>query len=473
MPGSESDVPEAVPEVASEMPPAISWRHRDHTRGSLFISLLVLALPQFISSAAGSVTFQLADLTFLSRLGEAQLTAVVIVNQTLRQVVMMLMMGVAFGTQALISRAVGEGNGGRAEAIAGQALVLAGLLAICVGLTGWFFAEALFQLPGPDPAFVPYGVPYLRLVYLLNFGLMGSMIFNAVLWGAGDTTTPLFVHLVQSAIAILAEWVLMFGNLGAPALGVEGTALGIACGQIVAMSIGLTVLFRGGSRVHLRTRNLRPDPKLLKQILALSWPPAFQMIGGVLMTLTFIRLAGGFGEHVQAAYAIGLRLGFVVPMVCFPIATSCATLVGQALGAGDVARAWRSIGASLVVHGSLMLSFAVFTFFFRSEIIATFSDDPEVIAVGADYLLYTSLGFACWAFQFVFMRALQGAGDMLVPMVIGISAALFTIPLAIGLANHTDLGPSGIWIAQLANSVVTTVAFSLRIASRRWTEKRL
>ena len=98
---------------------------------------------------------------------------------------------------------------------------------------------------------------------------------------------------------------------------------------------------------------------------------------------------------------------------------------------------------------------------------------PEVIAVGADYLLYTSLGFACWAFQFVFMRALQGAGDMLVPMVIGISAALFTIPLAIGLANHTDLGPSGIWIAQLANSVVTTVAFSLRIASRRWTEKRL
>ena len=96
-------------------PPARSakqrgWRDRDHTRGSLFASLLVLALPLLASSVLGGVVFQLVDLTFLSRLGEAPMAAVIIVNQTLRQLLMLLLIGGSFGSQALIAQAVGEGG---------------------------------------------------------------------------------------------------------------------------------------------------------------------------------------------------------------------------------------------------------------------------------------------------------------------------------------------------------------------------
>jgi putative MATE family efflux protein len=448
------------------------WRDRDHTRGSLLVSLLMLALPLLASSVLGGVVFQLVDLAFLSRLGEAPMAAVIIVNQTLRQLLMLLLLGGSFGSQALIARAIGEGNIDRAEQVAGQLVVLGAGFASLVALAGLLFPELLFSLPGPDPSFYVHGVPYLRLLYLLSFGLVGTQFFIAILVGAGDTTTPFLVILAQTAVAIFAEWVLIFGNLGAPALGVRGAALGIASGQIVAMSIGLSVLFRGRARVHLRGRHLVPNPALMREILMLSWPPAIQMGAAVAMTFAYVRLAGSFGESVQAAYAIGLRLGMIAPMVCFPLATAGATLVGQALGSGNTRRAWRAIGVALLVHGAVMWSFALGVFLFRSEILGLFSDDPEVIAVGAEYLLYLSGVFALWAFHFVFMRALHGAGDMLVPMGISlVSTFVVSIPLAAFLSLATDLGYRGLWIAFLATNVFGTLAMGLRVATGRWSRR--
>ncbi len=447
-----------------------SWRHRDHTTGRLTSSLLVLALPLLASGLFGTAVFQIVDLIFISRLGEAPMAAVVIVNQSLRQTFMLLLMGASFATQALIARAVGSGDVERAEQVAGQSVVLGGLLSLAMALLGGLFPEFLFSLPGPDPSFAPYGVPYLRLVFLLNFGLVGTLLFSGILGGAGDTTTPLFVALLQTAVALFAEWVLIFGNLGAPALGVRGVALGVAAGHAAGIAMGLAVLFSGRARVHLRRSHFVPDPRVLREIAKLSWPPALQMGGTVITTFAFLRLTGEFGEHVQVAFAIGLRLGMVAPAFCFPLATACATLVGQSLGAGDTGRAWRAVGVGLLVHGSAMLAFAVATALFRREIMAFFSDDPEVIRIGAEYLLYAAGSFTAWAFYFVFLRALQGAGDFLVPMAISLgNIFLVTLPLAYGLVRFTDLGPTGIWIAFLTGNVVVTVGTGIRLATGRWT----
>jgi putative MATE family efflux protein len=468
-------VAEAPDTESAATPGGLSaWRDRDHTRGNLATSLLVLALPMFASSVLGGVVFQLVDLTFISRLGEAPMASVIIVNQTLRQLVMLLLIGSSFGSQALIARAVGEGRIDRAEQIAGQLVLLGAVFATGVALTGLLIPGLLFSLAGPDPSFYTYGVPYLRLVYLLSFGVVGTQVFNAILGGAGDTTTPLFVMLIQTSVAIFAEWVLIFGNLGAPALGVRGVALGIASGQILAMAIGLSVLFRGRSRVHLRRRHLTPDPAVIRTILRLSWPPAIQMGGTVVTTFVYLRLAGSFGDTVQAAFAVGLRLGMIVPMVCFPLAGACATLVGQALGSGNVRRSWRAIGVGILVHGSVTWSLALLLFLLRARIMGFFSNDPEVIAIGTEYLGYLSAALTLWAFYFVFLRSLQGAGDMLVPMLISLgSAVLVSIPLATYLSLHTGLGRQGLWIAFVVNAAVSTIATGLRVATGGWTRRRV
>jgi putative MATE family efflux protein len=448
------------------------WRGRDHTRGSLLGSMLVLALPLVGSSLLGGVVFQVVDLAFLSRLGDAPMASVIIVNQTLRQLVFLLLMGASFGSQALIARAVGEGDVERAEHVAGQVVLLGTCFAALVALVGLLFADGLFTLTGGQEAFRAHAVPYLRLVYVLAAGIVGVQLFSAILGGAGDTATPFLVMLLQTALGIAGEWILIFGNLGAPALGVRGVALGMACGQLAGMAVGLRVLFRGRARVHLRRRHLRPDPAVMRELLTLSWPPAVQMGTQVLVTFAYLRLTAHFGDGVQTAYAIGLRISMIVPMVAFPLATACATQVGQALGSGNVQRAWRAIGVGVLVMGAVMWSFAVAVFLLRETIVSWLSDDPEVIAVGAEYLVYAAGAFLFWAFYFVFLRSLQGAGDMLVPMLISVVAALLlSVPLAWALSLHTELGRRGLWTAFLVTSVVTTLGTGARVASGRWTRR--
>jgi len=460
---------------ASHPPPGLAarggWRARDHTRGRLAGSLFVLAVP-LVGGSLAQAGFQLAELGFLSRLGEEPMAAVIIANQSVRQIVTMLVLGGSFGAQALLTRAIGAGRGEEADHVAGQVVVLGLGFAIVMAALGLAVPEALYAISGPDPAFAVWGVPYLRLVLVLSFGMVGTMLFGSILGGAGDTTTPLFVTLLQTGIAVLAEWVLIFGHLGIPALGTDGVALGIATGQLAAIACAIAILFRGGARVHLRLRHLRPDPAVLRRIAALAWPPALQMAGNVVSILVFLRLTGEFGPKVQAAYAIGVRLGMIAPMLSFPLASACSTLVGQALGAGDRRRAWRAIGMGVLVHGALLWSFAVAIFFLRVEVMQLLADDPEVIRVGADYLRYAAGSFACWAFFAVFVRALQGAGDVVVPMAISLASAFaVAVPLALLLTRGLGLGPTGVWIASLASSAFGTSALGAWLATGRWARR--
>ncbi len=446
-----------------------SLSQRDHTRGSLLTSLFVLASPMMATSGLFLV-FQVADLAFISRLGDAPMASVIIVNQVLRQIVMMMVMGMSFGSQALIARAIGEGRIARAELLAGQVVLLGAIFSAVVAVAGLGAPDFLFSLAGADPSFAAYGVPYLRLVYAFTFGMAGMQLFAAILGGAGDTTTPFLVISLQVAVGIGAEWALIFGHLGAPALGVEGVALGVAAGNGLGMIVGMAVLFRGRSRVHLRRRHLRPDGAAIREILRLSWPPAVQMGGQSLVVAVFLRLADDFGESVQTAYAIGLRLGMIVPMVCFPLAGACATLIGQALGSGNVPRAWRTLRIGLLVHCSIMWTLALALFFLRTQLMSLLSDDPTVIEIGSEYVMYLSGAAFFWGFYFVFFRSLQGAGDMLIPMLISVgSTFLVSLPLAYVLTQFTDLGRQGLWIAILVSTAVTTLGTGARIASGRWT----
>lgn len=445
-------------------------RGRDYTRGGLVSSLLALALPMVAGSVAIGVVFQVVDLAFLSRLGEAPLAAVIMVNQTVWQIVSMVMMGLNFATQSIVSRFVGAGETDTAEHYGGQALVMAFLVSIAVAFAGLAFPEALFGLARPDPSFAELGVSYFRILGLLSFGLIGSMMFRAVLVAAGDTVTPLVANLVQLVVALFLEWVLIFGNLGAPALGVTGVAIAVSTGQWCALAVGLTVLFRGRSRVRLRARHLVPDASALLTIVRNAWPPALQMVGIVGTTFAFLRLSADFGPAVQTAYSIGLRLGMIVPSFSFPLATACATLVGQALGAGDVRRAWRAIGTGILVHGSVMWTFALVVLVFRRELLELITADPEVLDVGSEYLIYAAGQFFLMGFNLVLMRALQGAGDFIVPMLIALGSSLGVgIPSAYLLTDA--LGPTGIWAGSLIGTAASTFATAAWLATGRWTRR--
>jgi putative MATE family efflux protein len=448
-------------------------RDRDHTRGSLFASLGVLALPLVATSLVGGVVFQLTDLKLVSGLGEDTTTAVVITNQSWRQILFMLVMGASFGAQGLISRCVGRGDSEAADHVAGQVMTMGAMLSLAVGIVGVVYARELLAAMNVSPAVLEIGIPYVRLVFLLNWCFVFLFLASAILNGAGDNLTPMLISMLQVVIALTAEWCLIYGHLGLPSLGIRGVVLGLATAQILSLAIYARVLFGGTSRVHLRLRHLVPDPAVIRRILALASPPALQMLGNFLVTVFFIRLMGDFGPKAQAAYAIGLRLGMVGPIISFPVASACATLVGQNLGSGNVPRAWRALGVGLVAHLSLLWSIALLILVFRAPLLAIFTDDPEVIRIGSELLVYQAGSFAMLAFYFVFFRALQGAGDVVVPMALSLGTSLLvTFPVGLWLSAKADYGPTGIFIATFTGAVVATVVTGLWVSTGRWTTAR-
>ena len=445
---------------------------RDHTREGLVGSLLVLALPLLLQSSVQAIVFQLGELRLLARLGEEATTAVIVTNQSLRQVVMMTVMGASFGAAGLVARAMGGGRVAEAEHVAGQVVFLGLALGALLAVAGTAAGPALLARMQVAPEVLELGTPYVRLVFLLSFLFIFPILFGSLLSAAGDGATPVAISLLQAPISLVAEWCLIFGHLGLPRLGVSGVALGLAVGQAVALGLGLRVLFRGSSRVHLRLRHLRPDPEVLRRIAALAWPPALQMLGGFLVTVAFLRLAGGLGATAQAAYSIGLRLGMIGPQLAFPLAGACATLVGQALGSGSRRRAWRAFAVGLAAHAGVLWSVGGVFAVFREPIVAAFADDPEVIRIGGELLLYQAGIFGFWGIFFVVFRCLQAAGDVLVPMAASLGTSiLVTLPLGHALAVGRGLGPTGLFVASLVGAGVVTAATALWFATGRWTRR--
>jgi putative MATE family efflux protein len=466
---------EGTPQLgAPDVPPRLlaRLRERDHTQGSLLASLIVLALPSILMSALGFGLFQLVDLRFLSRLGDVEVAAAGATNQTLRQAFVLLMMGIGVSSQMRIARLVGEGRLDGAEHVAGQSFVIGAGIAVLAILTGGLFPEFFVSLVTRDPEVVALGAIYVRIAFLTMGVMVAVQIFNAVLNGAGDTATPMIVTFVIAPVSIFGEWVLAFGHLGFPALGIAGMALGAASGGLCGVLIAVWALFGGRCRVHLRARHLVPDWPMLRQLISTAWQPALHMLARTMIVFFFMALAGRLGGKVQAAYTIGLRIEMLAIMIAFPIANACATLVGQNLGGGDVSRAWRAIRAAAGLELACLWPAAALLFLLRHRIVLLFTGDPEVAAMAGEYLGYSSVVLLFYGFYFVAFRSLQAAGDMRTPMIISVGTALLIgAPTGFLLATRFGLGATGMWIANLVSTSINALLTIGWLLVGRWARR--
>lgn len=450
----------------------VRLRDRDHTQADLLGSILVLALPSILTGIFGHGLFQIVELRFLGELGPSAVAAAGSANQILRQVFFLPTFGMSIAVQMWIALRIGAGRVEDAERAAGQAFVIGGVLALAAATAG-LFAGPLVAVVAQDPAVVQLGTTYVRITFLTLSAVIATQLFTSVLMGAGESTTPLLITVGSTPLSIGAQYVLTFGGFGIPPLGIAGIALGAAVGGLFGTAASLWVIFTGRCRVHIRGRHLIPNPAALREILSFGWQPTAHFLARSLIIMVFMWLAGRLGGPVQAAYTIGLRVEILVAMVAFPIASSCATLVGQNLGAGDAPRAWRAIAASMAAVTGVTAPAALTLFFYRHPLAAWFTDDAFVASMAAEYMFYVSFLLVFYGLYFVSLRTLQAAGDMNTPMMISVTLAIFVgAPLGFYLSSYTALGPTGMWIANLVYGVLNSSLMVAWLLTGRWVHRR-
>ncbi|MFC1632125.1 MATE family efflux transporter [Candidatus Omnitrophota bacterium] len=453
------------------MKPLLNRERIDLTQGNVLRNIWVLALPMMLGNILHTA-FNVIDMIWVGRLGAEAIAAVGMAGVVI-MVVITLIIGVATGTQSLVSRYIGAKDFNRAENVAMQALIVGVAASIILAAIGGYFAGPILKALGARQEILTQGKEYLQIILSGSLVMVYLFLISSIFRAAGDTLTPMLLMVGATVLNIILDPLMIFG-IGFPPMGVRGAALATVLSRGIAAIFGVYILFQGHSWIQVKVSELRLDLKTAFRIIKIGFPNSIQMALRSIVGLVLMAIVARYGSYAIAAYGIGLRVFSVVLMPGFALATSAATLVGQNLGAGQFIRAktsaWRAAGFNALLMGAVGLLF----FIFSTRLISIFNLHPEVIRMGSEYLRVTSCGYVFIAQGLVLGRSLMGAGDTVSPMLIAVVALLgVQIPLAFLLPRYLHIGLAGVWWAILISSVLQGTLTAFWFNKGSWQLKKI
>lgn len=446
-------------------------RNKNLTEGPILPKVLSLATPLMIVAILNS-TQNLVDIFWVGKLGSTSIAAVAI-SGTIMMFLFAMMMGISTGTVALVARYVGAKNIKNADAVASQSIMLAFITALITVIVGLFFTDKLFQILGATQEVIEAGTGYLKILLLGGITMFLLFIGNSILQGEGDTVTPMKLMVLANVINIILDPVFIFG-LGVPRMNTSGAAVATVLARAVSAFVVLLLLSRRYSKVHIHISQFKIKPAFLKEILKIGVPSSLQMLFRSIMGIILIGIVTSFGTAAVAAYGVVMRLRMVVLMPAFAFGSASATLVGQNLGALQPHRAKKSTWLATISDILIMLTLSVLFIIFAPHIMRIFDKNPEVISHGANFIKITAPFYIFITLGVVFSRALAGAGDTIVPMIITLLSLWgFQIPIALYLSKATPLGVNGIWWAIALASVLQGILMVVWFETGRWKKRKI
>jgi Na+-driven multidrug efflux pump len=239
--------------------------------------------------------------------------------------------------------------------------------------------------------------------------------------------------------------------------------VGTTIGRFVGVAYQLRQLGSPRGRLRIERRHVRLDRSVMLHLARVSVGGVGQFLIATASWLGLVRILTPFGAAALAGYTIALRIVIVALLPSWGMSNAVATLVGQNLGARKPDRAERSVWLVGGYNMAFLLGVMAVFLWWAEPLIAVFSSDPEVQALGATCLRVVSYGYAFYAWGMVLVQAFNGAGDTRTPTWINLGCYwCFQIPLALGLARGLDYGPLGVFYAiTLAESLLAVVGILL------------
>jgi putative MATE family efflux protein len=448
-------------------------RQKLFLEGKIGTALIRLAIPIILGNLL-QTGYQLTDAFWVGRLGAAAVAAVS-VSFPLTFLVIALGSGLAMAGATLSAQYMGAGRQDMVNHVAAQTMVMVAATSIVLGAAGYLLSPSLLMLLGVAPDVYHGALGFMRVSFIGIIFVFLYAMFQALMRGVGQTRVPLLITLGTVTLNFLLDPLFIFGWRGLPPQGVMGAALATLITQALAALCGIVIFLRGRHGIRLSWRGLRPDPLYLKRAFFLGFPGSVELStrGLGLMVMSF--LVASFGTLTLAAYGVGSNILQVVTIPAMGLSMAVSTLVGQNIGAGNIARAAR-IGVLGTFSGFVILTLAGFAAFALAPFFVAFfvPDDPEVIAEGARFIRIMSLAWGGIGVQLCIVSVFRASGNMLIAMVIAlVSQWMIQFPLAYVLSKHTVLQESGIYWSFPVTNVAVAVISVCWFAQGGWKKTRL
>ena len=386
---------------------------------------------------------------------------------------MAFFMGTAGYVNTFVAQYTGAGRDDRVGIAIWQGLYLSLIGGLIVAGSGEF-AETLFDWVGHAPEIRSEQVVYFQILSRFGFAGIALSAVNAFWSGRGRTRTVMVVELFSAALNIALNYLLIFGNLGLPRLGILGAGLATGLSNIAGLALALSLLFSRRNRTVFgtfprRTLNL----PLLGRILRFGLPNGLQFALDIVAFNVFIVLMGRAGPVVLEAVniAFGLEVMAFLPIIGLGMAVS--VFVGQGVGAKDITFARHSVRSALLV--ATVYNIAIATVFVLMpgpilELFARPNDAAQVesLQMAVRCLRYISIYLLFDALYIICSHAIKGAGDTRFAMIAGLGLSWGTLVLPCYIAMRLSMSIWTMWWILVVHVGLAGIVFWLRYRGNRW-----
>jgi len=440
---------------------------RDLTTGSIPRHLVAFSMPMLAGSALHTGYSIVNAIWVGNGLGTTALAAVTVSFPVLF-VLMAAAGGLTMASNILVSQTYGAKDWAQLKRVVQNSVVLTGVVSLACVAVGHFFAEGLLRIISTPSEVLPMAAGYLRIFLWSVPFMFGIFLIAAMLRGTGDSKTPLYFQGSFLGLTAVLDPLLMFGWLGFPRLGLNGTAVATVitnCGAVVSL---LIYLHRKRHIVAPAWSRLRLEWPMSRLTLKIGVPSMLQQASVSIGMLVIVGLINTFGKTATAAFGAAMRIDHLAFMPAMTIGMAVSTLSGQNIGAKHYHRAKEVFKWGLLLGAGMTLLASLLALTIPGILLRMFIADRDVIAAGVQYLRIVGAGYGLFAIMFVSNGVINGAGHTFVTSIISLFALwAVRVPMAAYLSRSMHR-LDGIWYAIVISFAVGAALSLAYYLSGRW-----
>ncbi len=415
---------------------------RDLTEGKPGRLIFQFAAPMLIGNVFQQL-YNVTDSIIVGRFLGKEALAAVGASFPLIFMLISFIIGIATGSTIVIAQYFGAKDMAKVRRTIDTMYIFLFFASLLIMVVGIAFSGDIFRLIRLPEEVIPQATLYMN-VYLTGmiffFGFNGT---SAVLRGLGDSKTPLYFLVISTLTNIVFDllFVVVFK------WGIAGAAWATVLSQAGAfVSLILYLNYQKHELVKLTWRKLEWDKTIFLQSTRIGVPTGLQQTFVSLGMLALLRIVNDYGTVTVAAYSVAGRIDGLASLPAMNFGAALSSYTGQNIGAKKIKRVKEGLVATLSMSTITAVVTSILVMVFRVQLMALFTNDQEVIAIGARYLLIVGGFYIMFSSMFVIGGVMRGAGDTLIPMFITLFALwIIRIPIAWVLSHK--IGVDGIWWA--------------------------
>lgn len=424
--------------------------------------LLKIGVP-IVGTQLLSMGLHVTDTIMAGQLSAADLAGVAVGNALYQPVTFFGM-----ATLVAINPIVSQYLGGRKFFEIGKSVRQMLWLILFLAIPSFFLIRNLdfiLHLSGVDAEIIPLSAKYIKAV---SWGIPGLLIFAGLRYfseGLGITKPAMYLSLITLLLNIPADYILMYGKFGLPAMGAEGTGYATTFVQLAAgiSMILFTVSFKPFKRFNIFARTRGPEWKYIKELLHVGLPSGISSTMEILLFASVSVLMGTLSVAASAAHQVTISIAATIFMIPFGLSMAISQRVGLAVGQGSMENARFRGFHGTIVCTLIMTCTAILIFSIPDTIVGIYTSDPEVKDLAISLLFMAGLFQISDGLQVGAYGALRGLKDTRIPMVVNF-ISYWVIGFSVGyyLGIHTEMGPKGLWIGLISGLSVAAILHNWR-----------